>query len=68
LEVGSKGDWQRDLAMLERATATEFYGRAKQAATRQLKRRHVLAAELHTEAADLCDRLADVYDRLDALN
>jgi len=64
----SKGEWQRDLATLERAAANECYERATHAATKELKRTHVLAADLHTEAADLCDRLATVYDRLDALN
>ena len=62
-----KGEWQRDLARLERATAAELYDRADGATTMELKRKHVIAAELHAEAADLCDRLAVVYDRLDAL-
>jgi hypothetical protein len=65
LELRTKGEWQRDLARLERASAAECCERADQAATIELKRPHVIAAELHTEAAELCERLAYVYDRLD---
>ena len=68
LELASKGEWQRDLATVERAKATQRYEQAEHAATMELKRAHVFAAELHIEAADLCERLADVYDRLDKLN
>lgn len=67
MELGNKGEWQRDLAMLERATAAECYRQANDAETMELKRNHVLAAELHAEAADLCTRLADIYDRLDSV-
>ena len=67
LELAGKGEWQRDLANLERATAAELYDRAEGATTVELRRKYVIAAELHTEAADLCDRLAVVFDRLDAL-
>ena len=63
----SKAEWQRDLARLERASATEAHNRAQRATSVDLKRRYLMSADLHAEASKLYEQLAVVFDRLHAI-